>query len=72
MSTFGLTADTIDNVTHAGLLFGTISSYAGPGFGSNDAMIISMAWNTGNNYGAQIALDDVSTPNMYVRNKNGS
>lgn len=67
-----LTADTVDNVTHAGLLYGTVSSYAGPGFSSNDAMILSMSWNNGNSYGAQIALDDATTPNMYVRNKASS
>lgn len=32
-------------------------------------MILSMSWNSSNNYGAQIALDDSTTPNMYVRNK---
>ena len=63
------TTDTIDNVTHSGLLYGTIGSYTGPGFSSNDAMILSMSWNSSNNYGAQIALDDSTTPNMYVRNK---
>ena len=68
----GLTADTIDNVTHSGLLYGTIGSYTGPGFSGNDAMILSMSWNDSNNYGAQIALDDTTTPNMYVRNKNSS
>lgn len=63
------TTDTIDNVTHSGLLYGTVGSYTGPGFSSSDAMILSMSWNSSNNYGAQIALDDTTTPNMYVRNK---
>ena len=66
------TTDTIDNVTHSGLLYGTISSYTGPSFSHSDAMILSMSFSSGNNYGAQIALDDTTTPNMYVRNKYGS
>ena len=66
------TADNIDNVTDNGLHFGTISSYAGPGFSSSDSLILSMSWNTGNSYGAQLAFDDVTTANMYVRNKNTS
>ena len=60
---------TIDQTNTTGLLFGTIGNYAGPGFGSNDAMIIHMSWNAEDKYGAQIALDDTSTPNMYVRNR---
>lgn len=40
---FGLTKDTIDNITHVGLIYGTIGSYAGPGFSGNDAMILSMS-----------------------------
>lgn len=73
LSTSEFTTDTIDNVTHSGLLYGTVGSYTGPGFSSSDAMILSMSWNSSNNYGAQIALDDTTTPNMYVRNKgNGS
>ena len=69
LSTSEFTTDTIDNVTHSGLLYGTVGSYTGPGFSSNDAMVLSMSWNSSNNYGAQIALDDTTTPNMYVRNK---
>ena len=37
------TTDTIDNVTHSGLLYGTISSYTGPDFSHSDAMILSMS-----------------------------
>lgn len=66
------TTDNIDNVTDNGLHFGTIGSYAGPGFSSSDGLILSMSWNTGNSYGAQLAFDDVTTANMYVRNKNTS
>ena len=69
LSNSEFTTDTIDNVTHSGLLYGTVGSYTGPGFSSSDAMILSMSWNSSNNYGAQIALDDTTTPNMYVRNK---
>ena len=60
---------TIDQTNTTGLLFGTISGYTGPGFGSNDAMIIHMSWNAEDKYGAQIALDDTTTPNMYIRNR---
>ena len=66
------TTDNIDNVTDNGLHFGTISSYATPGFSSNDGLILSMSWNTGNAYGAQLGFDDISGANMYVRNKNNS
>ena len=69
LTSTALSAETIDNVNHVGLIYGTIGSYVGPGFQSNDAMIISASWNDSNNYGAQIGLDDSAIPNMYVRNK---
>ena len=46
-----------------------LSEDPGFSFGSNDGMLLSIPWNNGTTYGAQIAFDDVTSGRVAVRGK---
>lgn len=69
------TQDEIDNFLEAGIFrFGIFKTTEANnvGFGSYDGMLLSLPWTNDTRYGAQIAIDDVTTGLMKFRAKNGS